>query len=67
MTSIRKAKKWYKSAARNGFEKRLETIRKCPELHTYVIRHRTFKRVFFTFTIFTNSKRKRGKHEKKIL
>lgn len=63
MTSIRKAKKWYKSTARKAFKKRLETIRKSPELHTYIIRHRTFKRVFFTFTIFTKSKRKRGRYE----
>ena len=64
MTSIRKAKKWYKSTARKDFKKRLETIRKCPELHMYILRHRTFKRVFFTFIIFTKSKRKRGEHEK---
>lgn len=63
MTSIRKAKKWYKSTAKKAFKKRLETIRKCPELHTYILRHRTFKRVFFTFTIFTKSRRKRGGHE----
>lgn len=67
MTSIRKMKKWYKSTARKGFKKRFETIHKYPELHTYIMRHRTFKRVFFTFTIFTKSRRKRGGHEKKIL
>lgn len=67
MTSIRKMKKWYKSTANNGFKKRFETIHKYPELHTYIMRHRTFKRVFFIFTIFTKSRRKRGWHEKKIL
>lgn len=67
MTSIRKAKKWYKSAARKGFEKRLETIDKNTKRHTYIIRHRTFKRDYFIFTIFTKSRRKRGKHEKTTL
>lgn len=67
MTSIRKAKKWYKSTAKKGFKKRLKTIRKCPAWHAYIMRHRTFKRAFVTFTIRTKSKRKRGKHEKKIL
>lgn len=66
MTSIRKAKKWYKSAAKKDFKKRLETIRKSPNLHAYIIRHRTFKRVFFTFIIFTKSKRKRGGYEGQI-
>lgn len=45
---------------------RLETINKYPELHTYIMRHRTFKRVFFMFTIFTKSKRKRGRYEGQI-
>lgn len=63
MTSIRKAKKWYKSAARKGFEKRLETIDKNTKRHTYIIRHRTSKREFCTFTIRTKSRRKRGGHE----
>lgn len=32
MTSIRKAKKWYKSCinSKNEYEKKLGTIRKCP-------------------------------------
>lgn len=65
MTSIRKTKKWYKSPSRKVFKikKRLETINKNPELHTYILRLRTFNRVFFYFTIRTKSKRKRGKHE----
>lgn len=63
MTSIRKAKKWYKGTARKGFKKRLETINKYPELHTYIVRHSTYKGVFFIFAIRTKSKRKRGKHE----
>lgn len=63
MTSIRKMKKWYKSTARKGFKKRVETVHKYPELHTYIIRHSTNKREFYTFTIFTKSRRKRGKHE----
>ena len=63
MTSIRKMKKWYKSTARKGFKKRSETVHKYPELHTYIIRHSTNKREFYTFTIFTKSRRKRDKHE----
>lgn len=47
MTSIRKIKKWYKSTANKGFKKRFETIHKYPEQHTYIMRHRTFKGVFF--------------------
>lgn len=67
MTSIRKMKKWYKSTARKGFKKRFKTIHKYPEQHTYIMRHRTFNRVFFIFTIFTKSRRKRGEHEKTTL
>lgn len=63
MTSIRKAKKWYKSTANKGLKKRLETIIKYPELHAFIIRHRTYKGVFYFFTIRTKSRRKRGKHE----
>lgn len=63
MTSIRKAKKWHKSIAKKGFKKSLKTIRKCSVWHSYIMRHRTFKRTFVTFTIRTKSKRKRGKHE----
>ena len=59
MTSIRKMKKWYKSTANKGFKKRFETIHKYPELHTYIMRHRTFNGVFFTFTISTKSRRNR--------
>lgn len=66
MTSIRKKKKWYKSTAKKEFKKRFETIHKYPELHTYVMRHRTFKGAFFIFTIFTKSKRKRGRYEGQI-
>ncbi len=66
MTSIRKAKKWYKSCinSKNEYEKKLGTIRKCLAFHRYIMRHRTPKREFCTFTIRTKSKRKRGKHEK---
>ena len=60
MISFRKINNWYKCAAGKGFKKKLETVHKYPELHTYIIRHRTYKREFFTFTIFTKSKRKRG-------
>lgn len=37
MTSIRKAKKWYKSCinSKNEYEKKLGTIRKCPAWHRY--------------------------------
>ena len=69
MTSIRKKKKWYKSCAapKKGYEKKLKTIRKCSVFHSYIIRHRTYKRTFIMFTIRTKSKRKRGKHEKTAL
>lgn len=52
MTSIRKAKKWYKSCInfKNEYEKKLGTIRKCPAFHRYIMRHRTSKREFCTFT-----------------
>lgn len=66
MTSIRKKKKWYKSCAahhKKGYEKKLKTIGKCSVYHSYIIRHRIFKRTFVTFTICTKSKRKRGGHE----
>lgn len=66
MTSIRKKKKWYKSCAapqKKGYEKKLKTIRKCSVFHSYLIRHRTFKRTFVTFTICTKSRRKRGKNK----
>lgn len=40
MTSIRKAKKWYKSCinSKNEYEKKLGTIRKCPAWHSYIMR-----------------------------
>lgn len=62
MTSIRKAKKWYKSCvnSENEYEKKLGTIRKCPAWHSYIMRHRTSKRAFCAFTIRTKSRRKRG-------
>ena len=60
MTSIRKAKKWYKSTANKELKKRLETIIKYPELHAFIIRYRTYKDVFYFFTIRTKSRRKRG-------
>lgn len=60
MTSIRKMKKLYKSYANKGFKNRLETVHKYSELHTYILHHRTYKREFYTFTIFTKSKRKIG-------
>lgn len=41
-------------------KKRLETIIKYPELHAFIIRHRTYKDVFYFFTIRTKSRRKRG-------
>lgn len=67
MTSIRKRRSGTgvvsPSFPKKGYEKKLKTIRKCSVFHSYLIRHRTFKRTFVTFTICTKSRRKRGKNK----
>lgn len=71
MTSIRKYKKWWKSFMARGwydvrFPKRLKTIRKSNRFHLYIWNSLDTS-MYLTLTIFTKSKRKRGKHAKKIL
>lgn len=71
MTSIRKYKKWWKSFMKRGwydvrFPKRLETIRQSNRFRIYIWHSRDTS-MYLTLTIFTKSRRKRGRHEKKIL
>ena len=65
MTSIRKHKKWLKSLMAKGwydvrFPKRLETIRQSNRFHIYIW-HSCDTSMYLTLTIFTKSRRKRGK------
>ena len=71
MTSIRKYKKWWKSFMKRGwhdvrFPKRLETIRQSNRFRIYIWHSRDTS-MYLTLTIYTKSRRKRGRHEKKIL
>lgn len=65
MTSIRKKEEVVQELCRpqKEYDKKLKTVRKCSVFHSYIIRHRTFKRTFDRFTICTKSRRKRGKNK----
>lgn len=72
MTSIRKYKKLWKSSRKRewrdvGFCKRLKTLRKLTRSRVYTFRVLDSEGTGDTLILPNKSRRKRGKHEKKIL
>ena len=68
MTSIRKAKKWWKSSMKREwydvrFCKRLETLRKLTRSRVYVFHILDGLGTGLSLILYTKSKRKRGGHE----
>ena len=72
MTSIRKAKKWWKSYVKREwynarFSKRLEILRKLTGRRVYILNMLDDLGSGIILILYTKSKRKRGKHEKTTL
>lgn len=71
MTSIRKYKKLWKSSKKRewrdvGLCKRLKTLRKLTRSRVYTLRVLDSEGTGHTLILYTKSRRKRGKDEKKI-